>query len=94
MNPPPPPPSKLAELMQMMVENQRLLTETINQMANQAGRNAQHGLEPNQYSSFKGFHGYQAPSFREAEEHLQAQEWLNTVEQKFRLLQLTDSLRA
>jgi len=29
------------------------------------------------------------PSFREAEEPLQAEEWLNTVEQKFRLLQLT-----
>ena len=35
MNPPPPPPPNLAELMQMMVENQRMLTETINRMANQ-----------------------------------------------------------
>ena len=34
------------------------------------------------------------PSFREAEEPLQAEEWLNTVEQKFRLLWLTDSLKA
>jgi len=33
-------------------------------------------------------------SFREAEEPLQAEEWLNTVEQKFRLLRLTDGLKA
>ena len=32
--PPPPPPPNPAELMQMMVESQGLLTETINQMAN------------------------------------------------------------
>jgi len=33
--PPPPPPPNPAKLMQAMVENQRLLTETIRQMANQ-----------------------------------------------------------
>jgi len=41
--PPPPPPPNLAELMQAMVENQRLLTETIRQMANQGGQDIQHG---------------------------------------------------
>jgi len=34
------------------------------------------------------------PSFREAEEPLQAEEWLNTVEQKFCLLRLTEGLKA
>jgi len=34
------------------------------------------------------------PSFREAEEPLQAEEWLNMVEQKFRLLRLTKGLKA
>jgi len=34
------------------------------------------------------------PSFREAEEPLQVEEWLNTVKQKFRLLRLTDGLKA
>jgi len=80
--------------MQMMVESQRLLTETINQMANQGGRNVQHGPAPNQYNSFKDFTDTKPPSFREAEEPLQAEEWLDTVEQKFRLLWLTDSLKA
>ena len=91
--PPPPPPPNPAELMQMMVESQRLLTETINQMANQGGRNAQNGPTPNQYRSFKDFIDTKPPSFREAEEPLQAEEWLNTVEQKIRLLWLTDSLK-
>ena len=92
--PPPPPPPNPAELMQMMVENQRMLTETINRMANQGGRNAQEGPAPNQYSSFKDFMDTKPPPFREAEEPLQAEEWLNTVEQKFRLLRLTESLKA
>jgi len=91
--PPPPPPPNPAELMQMMVESQRLLTETINQMANQGGRNAQHPPAPNQYSSFKDFMDTKPPSFREAEEPLQADEWLNTVEQKFCLLRVTNSLK-
>jgi len=34
------------------------------------------------------------PSSREAEEPLLAEEWLNMVEQKFRLLRLTESLKA
>jgi len=95
MNPPtPPPPPNLAELMQMMVENQRMLTETINRMTNQGGRNAPDGPAPNQYSSFADLMDTKPPSFREAEEPFQAEEWLNMVEQKFRLLQLTDGLKA
>jgi len=81
--------------MQMMVENQMMLTQTINRMANQGGRQAQEGPAPNQYSSFKDFMDTKPPPFREAEEReaeepLQAEEWLNTVEQKFRLLWLTE----
>jgi len=33
------------------------------------------------------------PSFKEGDEPLQVEEWLNTMEQKFRLLQLIDSLK-
>jgi len=67
INPPPPsPPPNPAELMQMMVESQRLLTETINQMANQGGQNAQHGPAPN-HSSFKDFMDTKPPSSKEAE---------------------------
>ena len=72
--PPPPPPPNPTELMQMMVENQRMLTETIKRMANQGGRNAQGGSAPNQYSCFKDFMYTKPPPFREAEEPLQAEE--------------------
>jgi len=74
MNPPPsPPPPNPAELMQMTVENQRMLTETINRMANQGGQNAPGGPAPNQYSSFKDFMDTKPQSFREAGEPLQAE---------------------
>jgi hypothetical protein len=33
------------------------------------------------------------PLFKEAEEPLHADEWLNTIEQKFRLLRLTEELK-
>jgi hypothetical protein len=92
--PPPPPPSPTpAELMQMVVEGQRLLAEAMRQLVN---RDAQHGCqgpEPNQYSDFKDFLDTKPPLFKEAEEPLQADEWLNTIEQKFRLLHLTDELK-
>ena len=66
--PPPPPPPNPAELMQMMVENHRRLTETINRMANPGGRNAHEGPAPNQYSSVKDFMDRKPPPFREAKE--------------------------
>jgi len=63
-------------------------------MSNQGSRNAHEGPAPNQYSSFKDFMDMKPPPFREAKEPLQAEEWLNTVEQKFRLLRLTEGLKA
>jgi len=63
-------------------------------MANQGGRNALEGPAPNQYSSFKDIMDMKPPPFREAEQPLQAEEWLNTVEQNFRLLQLIEGLKA
>jgi len=34
------------------------------------------------------------PVFKEALEPLEADEWINTMEQKFRLLQMTEELKA
>ena len=34
------------------------------------------------------------PIFKKAEEPLQADEWLNTIEQKFHLLRVTDQMKA
>ena len=50
--------------------------------------------EPNQYSSVKNFQDTKPPIFKEAEELLLADEWLNTIEQKFRLLRITEHLKA
>jgi len=52
------------------------------------------GPKPNQYSSFKEFQDTMPPIFKEAKEPLQADEWLNTIEQKFRLLRVTEHLKA
>jgi len=58
-------------------------------------RGHQHqGPEPNQYSTFKDFLDMKPPIFKEAEEPLQADEWLNTIEQKFRLLRVTEQMKA
>jgi hypothetical protein len=53
--PPPPPPPTLAELMQTVVEGQRLLAEAMHQLLNWDARHGHQGLELNQYSDFKDF---------------------------------------
>ncbi|MVG17146.1 retrotransposon gag family protein, partial [Aeromonas jandaei] len=44
--------------------------------------------------SFKDFLDTKPPIFKEAIEPLEAEEWLHTLEQKFRLLRLTEELKA
>jgi hypothetical protein len=48
----------------------------------------QGGHEVNQYSNFKEFMDTRPPIFKEAAEPLEADEWINTMEQKFRVLRL------
>jgi hypothetical protein len=79
--------------MQTVVEGQCLLAEVMHQLVNRDARHGHQGLEPNQYSDFKDFLDTKPPLFKETEEPLQAKEWLNTIEQKFRLLRLTDELK-
>ena len=52
------------------------------------------GPEPNQYSSFKDFQETKPPIFKVVEEPLQADEWLNTIEQKLYLLMVTKHQKA
>ena len=78
---PPPPPPTPAELMQTVVESQHMLAEAMRHMANRDDRHVRQGPEPNQYSCFKDFMDTKPPIFREAEEPLQADEWLSTIEQ-------------
>ena len=92
---PPPPPPTLAELMAMLIEGQHAMGEAMRTMAQQVtqGRHQRQGAEPNQYSDFKEFLDTKPPIFKEVEEPLQAEEWLNTLEQKFRLLRLTEPMK-
>ena len=54
----------------------------------------QQGPEPNQYNTFKDFLDTKPPIFKVAEELLQVDEWLNTIEQKFCLLRVTEHQKA
>jgi hypothetical protein len=60
--------------------------------------NTHHGLnqgghEANQYSSFKDFMDTRPPIFKEAAEPLDVEEWINTMEDKFRVLRMTEVLK-
>jgi hypothetical protein len=60
--------------------------------------NTRHGQPPdaqgvNRYSSFKDFIDTRSPIFKEAEEPLEADERINTMEQKFHLLRLSEDLK-
>ena len=90
--PPPPPPTPI-ELMAILAEGQRTMAEALRTITNRDGHGAHQGPEPNQYNDFKDFLDTKPPIFKEAEEPLQADEWLNTLEQKFRLLHLTEVLK-
>jgi hypothetical protein len=91
--PPPPLPPTLVELMQTVVKGQHLLADAMRQLVNWDAQHGRQGPEPNQYSDFKDFLDTKPLLFKEEEEPLQADEWLNTIEQKFCLLHLTDELK-
>jgi hypothetical protein len=62
-------------------------------MANHEDRNVRQGPEPKQYSNFKDFMDTKPLIFKETEEPLNADEWLNTIGQKFCLLRLTEGIK-
>jgi len=72
-----------------------MLNEAMQTMAqhNWCGCHARQGREANQYSNFKDFEDTKPPVFKEASEPLESNEWLNTLEQKFRLLRVTEELK-
>jgi len=81
--------------MAMLAEGQHAMGEAMRTMAQQVAhdRHQHQGAEPNQYSDFKEFLNTKPPIFKEVEEPLQAEEWLNTLEQKFCLLRLTEQMK-
>jgi hypothetical protein len=91
--PPPPSPPTPVELMQTVVKGQRLLADAMCQLVNWDAQHGRQGPEQNKHSDFKDFLDTKPPLFKEVEEPLQADEWLNTIEQKLRLLCLTEELK-
>ena len=88
---PPPPPNPTAEqLFAQFLGSQRNIEQLLRDNLARDGRRP----EPNQYSSFKDFMDTKPPIFKEAAEPLEAEEWLHTMEQKFRLLRMTEELKA
>ena len=95
-NPPPLPPPIATEFFAQFLGNQRAMEEMLRNIVQNTtrGGHQRQGPEPNQYSTFKDFLDTKPPIFKEVEEPLQADEWLNTIEQKFHLLRVTDQMKA
>ena len=89
---PPSPPPSANEFFAKFLGSQRTMEEALHLIAqNMAHAHPQQqGPEPNQYSTFKDFLDTKPPIFKVAEELLQVDEWLNTIEQKFCLLRVTE----
>ena len=78
-----------------MEQMQRNMEEALRNIADNTRRgDNQGGREANQYSSFKDFMDTKPPVFKEALEPLEADEWINTMEQKFRLLRMIEERKA
>ena len=93
---PPPPPPSANEFFAQFLGSQRTMEEAL-RLITQYMAHAhpqQQGPEPNQYSTFKDFLDTKPPIFKVAEELLQVDEWLNTIEQKFHLLRVIEHQNA
>jgi hypothetical protein len=99
--PPPPPPYTAEKFFAQFLRSQRNI-EAMQQNMEVALRNIanntrrglhQGGNEANQYNTFKDFIDTKPPIFKEAAEPLEANEWINTMEQKFHFLRLTETLK-
>ena len=81
---PPPPHPTPAEMMAQLMETQRSMGEVLRGLAQNAshgwGRDQRQGPEPNQFNNFKDFLDTKPPIFKEAEEPLQVDKWLNIIE--------------
>ena len=87
-----------AAMMAQLMETQHSMGEVLRGLAQNAShgrrRDQRQGSEPNQLNDCKDFLDTKPPIFKEAEEPLQADECLDTIEQKFRLLRVTKHLKA
>jgi hypothetical protein len=76
-------------------QSQKNMEDFLRTIANnvQRGNNQGGGNGVNQYSNFKDFMDIRPLIFKEATEPLDAEEWINTIEDKFRVFRLTEVLK-
>jgi hypothetical protein len=76
-------------------QSQKNMEDFLRTIANnvQRGNNQGGGNGVNQYSNFKDFMDTRPPIFKEAIEPLDIEEWINTMEDKFCVLRLTEVLK-
>jgi hypothetical protein len=79
---PPPPPPNLAEVMARQTELLNLLVQAQQNQHRQQLRGGRDDLNP-QVASYQDFLSTQPPFFSKAEEPLDADTWLHTIESKF-----------
>ena len=91
-----PPPPSAVDVLACLLRSQSNIEAALRTIAQNTAQGKHHrqGPKPNQYSSYKDFLETNPPVFSKAEDPLQADNWLNTIEQKFRLLRCTKELKA
>jgi hypothetical protein len=82
---PPPPPPNLAEVTARQTELLNLLVQAQQNQHRQQSRGGRDDLNP-QVASYQDFLNTQPPFFSKAEEPLDADAWLHTIESNFSLL--------
>ena len=87
---PNPSPMNQGNFFEHFLGEMRNIANTVNQGA---GRGAGRRDDINQYVSFKGFMDTRPNQFSEASEPLEADVWINSIQSKFRLLHLTETLK-
>jgi hypothetical protein len=98
---PPPPPYTVEQFFTQFLRIQRNMENmqhNVEAALRSIADNTRRGVNPgghelNQYSSFKDFMDTRPPIFKEAVEPLDAEEWINTMEDKFRVLRMTEVLK-
>jgi hypothetical protein len=92
---PPPPPPNLAEVMARQTELLNLLVQAQQNQHRQQPQGGRDDINP-QVASYQDFFSTQPPLFSKAEEPLDANAWLRTIESKFALLTIpcADSSKA
>jgi hypothetical protein len=99
--PPPPPPYTAEQFFAQFLRSQRnmeSMQQNMEAALHNVMDNTRHGLnqgrhEANQYSSFKDFMDTRLLIFKEAAEPLDVKEWINTMEDKFHVLRMTEVLK-